>query len=125
MGGQIVGVAGVAGDDQRAVEVADVLGRFDIDWVLIAEGPLLYSENEAKLFDVLGQVGESEANSLALFSVEHLKKFLILHPVSSNTFPLPEDISDLMGSYAPFPLGNALCGDRSIFPQMYGKPAFE
>ena len=62
-------VARVTGGSQRIVQVADALGRFDVDRVLIAEGPLLHAQDEAELFDVLGQVGEGKGGAFVFVEV--------------------------------------------------------
>ena len=62
-------VAGVAGGSQCVVQIANTLGRFDVDRVLIAEGPLLYARDEAELFDVLGQVGEGKGDAFVFVEV--------------------------------------------------------
>ena len=62
-------MAGVAGGSQRVVQVADALGRFDVDRVLIEGVRLLLSLDEAELFNVLRQVGEGKGDAFVFVEV--------------------------------------------------------
>jgi len=46
----------VPGILQRVVQLSHQLGRFDVDGILVAEGPLLNAENEGEIFYVLREL---------------------------------------------------------------------
>ena len=54
---------GIARLFERVVQATHEFGRLDVDRVLILEGALLYAQDEAELFNVVGQVGQGERPS--------------------------------------------------------------
>ena len=56
------------------MQPAHEFGRLDVDRVLILEGTLLHAQDEAELFDMLGQVGQGKSHHLPLVQIVQARR---------------------------------------------------
>ena len=66
-------MAGITAVLERIVQAPHKLGRLDIDRVLVSEGALLYTYNEAEGFDIIQELRKSEVILCALLEIVEFK----------------------------------------------------
>ena len=95
-------MAGVAGLFKRVVQVAHEFGRLNVDRVLILEGAFLHAQNETELFDMVGQVGQSEKRAFPLVQVPQLKGLEVADQNVTGTVLLGQGVEVVAGLFVGF-----------------------